>query len=137
MLNFTFLGDPTLDQIQDIITLYRMEGWWTEGPDDPDLVSRIIAGSHCFMVAKKEDEIIGMGRAISDGTSDAYLQDITVKKSYREQGIGTQIVKLLIARLNTDGLKWIGLIAERDSHGFYSRIGFKQMPNSIPMLINE
>jgi spermidine synthase len=137
MLRFTFLGDPTIDQIQQIIALYRREGWWTEGPDDPDMVARIIAGSHCFIIATIEDNIIGMGRAISDGASDSYLQDITVKEPYRGQGIGTQIIKRLIERLHSDGLKWIGLIAERGSHGFYERIGFKQMPDSIPMLIKE
>ena len=83
------------------------------------------------------DEIIGVGRAISDGASDSYLQDITVKKSYRGKGIGSRIIDLLVEHLNRDGLKWIGLIAERGSHGFYDRLGFNKMPNSIPMLKSE
>lgn len=137
MINFTPLENPTRDQILQIISLYRAERWWTEGPDDPDLVARIISGSHYFIIASMDDQIIGMGRAISDGASDSYLQDITVKESHRGNGIGSRIIELLVKRLNRDGLKWIGLIAERGSHGFYQRLGFNKMPDSIPMLKND
>lgn len=111
-----------------------MEGWWTNTPDDPDLVARIIAGSHCFMIVTSGSEIIGMGRAMSDGASDAYIQDVTVKKTCRGQGTGTRIIEKLVERLHQDGLDWIGLIAEKNSYQFYERLGFKKMPNSVPML---
>ena len=134
MLTYTVLVNPTNDQISQITALYRHEGWWSKAADDPDQVKGIIAGSHLFMVARKGDEIVGMGRALSDRSSDAYIQDVTVKNEYRSQGIGTAIIRELIRRLRSDGIEWIGLIAERGSHGFYSRIGFKEMPNALPML---
>ncbi len=134
MPDITFLVNPTPYQIRQIIVLYRMEGWWTGEPDGPDHVVRIVAGSHCFVIASIEDQIVGMGRAISDGTSDAYIQDVTVKQDYRRQKIGKKIVKALESRLNRDGLKWIGLIAERGSRDFYKQVGFKKMPDSVPML---
>ena len=134
MPDITFLVNPTPYQIQQIMALYSMEGWWTEEPYDPENVVRIVAGSHCFVLASIEDQIVGMGRAISDGTSDAYLQDVTVKQEYRRQKIGKKIVKTLVSRLHRDGLKWIGLIAERGSRDFYKHLGFKKMPDSVPML---
>ena len=134
MLTYTVLVNPTNDQISQITSLYRHEGWWSKAADDPDQVKGIIAGSHLFMVACSGDEIVGMGRALSDRSSDAYIQDVTVKKEYRSQGIGTTIIRKLIRRLRSDGIEWIGLIAERGSHGFYARLGFKEMPNALPML---
>ena len=134
MLTFTFLVSATPEQLKQIVALYRMEGWWTEAPDNPDLVTRIIAGSHCFMVVTHGAEIVGMGRAISGGASDAYIQDVTVKKTYRSQGIGTRIIEKLVERLHQDGLAWIGLIAEKNSHQFYERLGFKRMPDALPLL---
>ncbi|QTA87579.1 GNAT family N-acetyltransferase [Desulfonema magnum] len=132
---FTFLSDPMPEQISQITALYRAEGWWTaDASDNPEMVAGIIAGSHCFMVATIGDEIIGMGRAISDRASDAYIQDVTVKDAYRDQGIGSEIIKLLVERLQGDGLCWIGLIAERGSHEFYMGLGFEKMPDSTPML---
>jgi len=134
MVSLSVLSNPTPDQIHQIIPLYRYEGWWSEEADDPKRVSGIVTGSHLFIIALKEDEIVGMGRAISDRTSDAYIQDVTVKKAYRGQGIGTTIINDLIKRLRADGIDWIGLIAEKGSHGFYTRLGFHKMPDSVPLL---
>lgn len=134
MPTYTVLVDPTNEHIRQITEFYRHEGWWTKELDDPDQVRGIIAGSHLFIVAEQDHRIIGMGRALSDRRSDAYIQDVTVGKQYRGRGIGTAIIRELVRRLRSDGIEWIGLIAERGSHGFYTRLGFKQMPNSIPML---
>jgi aralkylamine N-acetyltransferase len=137
MIRFLFLTKPTADQIFQILKLYEAADWWTLGPDAPDEALKIIAGSHCFLVAEADGEIVGMGRAISDRTSDAYIQDITVRSDFRQRGIGSQLVQHLVNRLTADGLGWIGLIAERNSHPFYREIGFSEMPDSIPMLFRK
>ena len=132
MITYTVLVDPTNENIKQITALYRHEGWWSKDADDPDLVRRIIAGSHLFMVATEDDTMVGMGRALSDRSSDAYIQDVTVKKEYRSRGIGTEITRELVKRLRADGIEWIGLIAERGSHGFYSRLGFDKLSDEAP-----
>lgn len=134
MMNYLFIEKPTPDEIGQITGLYRRENWWKQEGDNPEMIRLIVAGSHCFLVARHEERIIGMGRAVSDGASDAYLQDVTVMDAFRGQGIGTQIIETLIGRLERDGIHWIGLIAERDSHPFYERLGFSIMENALPML---
>jgi len=140
MFQYDFFDNPKYSPpdlfIEQIIMLYKDQGWWN-GPDNPDLVLGIIQGSHCFMVAQRDREIVGMGRSISDRTSDAYIQDVTVKKDFRGQGIGTYIIRMIINRLQSDGISWIGLIAERDSRGFYEPIGFRPMINSTPMILSQ
>ncbi|MBN1830343.1 MAG: GNAT family N-acetyltransferase, partial [Deltaproteobacteria bacterium] len=91
----------------------------------------------CFLIALSGGRIIGMARAVSDRTSDAYLQDVTVAAGRRGKGLGSEIVQRIVARLHEDGLQWIGLIAERGSHPFYERLGFQVMPASLPMLRKE
>lgn len=134
MLAYRFIIRPVDREIHQIIKLYRKAGWWEEPKDGPDRLQRIIAGSHCFLTVEFEDQIIGMGRAISDRASDAYIQDVTVDPAFRGRGIGTQIVAGIVSRLENDGLAWIGLIAEKNSHAFYEQLGFKPMGRSVPML---
>lgn len=134
MPEFLFIEEPSASQIDEIVSLYLSEGWWQPGKDVPDLVRRIVAGSHCFLIAVESGRVIGMGRAISDGYSDAYIQDVTVSDRYRGQGIGSSIVKILQERLHKDGVRWVGLIAEKNSHAFYERLGFGIMNNSVPMV---
>jgi spermidine synthase len=137
MTNFFFLTTPTCDQIHQILSLYESTGWWTPGPDATDEALRLVAGSHCFLVAESNGEIIGMGRAISDRVSDAYIQDVAVRADYQHQGIGSQLVGRIIKHLQDDKIGWIGLIAERNSHAFYREIGFSEMPDALPMLLKE
>jgi spermidine synthase len=135
---FIFITDPTESETQQIRTLYDKADWWEPNDDGrPDLIRRIVSGSHCFLTVKDKADIIGMGRAISDGINDAYLQDITMLPSFRHRGVGTMLVQTLIERLHHDGLRWIGLIASSHSHPFYQKLGFIEMPFSMPMLLKD
>jgi aralkylamine N-acetyltransferase len=138
LCRYEFLTDPDKAEVRQIISLYRTADWWNDEDDaDQDLVRRIVSGSHCFLAVKEGDAIVGMGRAISDGVNDAYLQDITVLPRFRHQDIGTRIVEMLVERLHLDGMRWIGLIAGSNSHPFYKKIGFEEMPFSTPMLLKQ
>lgn len=137
MITYAFLNRPDTHQIEQITGLYRQARWWPEDVDDPALISRITKGSHCFLVAISEDRIVGMGRAISDGASDAYIQDVAVDDAYQGEKIGSKIVKRLVQRLKDDGLSWIGLIAERNSRQFYENLGFEIMPDATPLLLTS
>ncbi|MBA3014967.1 MAG: GNAT family N-acetyltransferase [Proteobacteria bacterium] len=131
-----FLVEPSTDQLRAIVGLYRQAGWWPEAEvEDYQRLTRLVKQSHCFAAAIVDGELIGMGRAISDGVSDAYVQDVTVDLFWRGQGIGSRIVRRIVERLKQDGLGWIGLIAERGSSPFYEQFGFMEMVNSQPMLL--
>ena len=134
MPDYSFIERVTRVEIDHLIHLYRSAGWWAERADNPSLVAGIVAGSHCFLVARQVGTIVAMGRAISDGVSDAYIQDVTVDPAFRGRGIGSHMVARLVARLEADGIGWIGLIAERKTDPFYRPLGFAPMADSIPML---
>ena len=138
MTVYTFATRPQDDlppgYAGQIVALYRAAGWWDEAGDEARLVDAIIGGSHCFLAALEDGAIVGMGRAISDGASDAYIQDVTVRPDRRGLGIGGRIVRRLVRRLSDDGIGWIGLIAENDSLEFYRQLGFSVMERSVPML---
>ncbi len=123
----------------EILRLYRLAGWWQmdENPEYLQTVSKIISNSFCFVIAKQGEEIIGMGRAISDGTSDAYIQDVTVREDLRGHGIGKGIIRTLIAFLKEHKLQWIGLISEPGYERFYGNLGFNVMQNYTPFLLGE
>lgn len=141
---FSFLTQPTDSQIAEILSLYQTAGWWQSdgSKDDADAQVRdIIRGSHCFLIvtdktasAQEAAPVIGMGRSISDGASDAYIQDVVVAPPHRGQGIASRIVAHIVQRLRDDGIQWIGLIAERHTQELYRPLGFKPMTDSTPML---
>jgi spermidine synthase len=122
-----------------ILELYRAAGWWQtdDNPEYLKTVEGIIRGSFCFVIAKRGSEIIGMGRAISDGVSDAYIQDVTVIEALRGKGIGKGIIRELVKFLKQNKIQWIGLISEPGYESFYSKLGFNTMPSYTPFLLSE
>ena len=121
-------------QDDEIVNLYKAGGWWKDHYN-PSKLKFLIKGSYAFAIAieKKSKKAIGMGRVLSDGVSDAYIQDLVVLNEYREKGIGREIVKILINYCKKKGINWIGLIAEPDQDGFYRSLDFKIMKKYIPM----
>jgi len=122
----------------EIVKLYKAGGWWKDHWDS-SVLKHLIKGSFAFVVAidKKSKKAVGMGRLISDGVSDAYIQDLVILHEYRGKGIGRKIVNSLINICKKKNISWLGLIAEPDQDEFYLPIGFKPMKNYIPMKFEE
>lgn len=120
--------------INEIVELYRTGGWWKESWN-PSRIPSLIKGSYAFLVAvdSKTKKAIGMGRLISDGVSDAYIQDLIVLPDYRNRGIGQRIVQSLLEYCKSKGILWIGLIAEPKQDSFYLALGFKHLKNYMSM----
>ncbi len=120
-------------QIDDIRALFRAAGWWEEKWND-EILCEIVQKSFAFVVASRPDNRwIGMGRIISDGVSDAYLQDIVVLPKWRGHGIGTAIVRKLMTICREEGIGWVGVIAAPETEYFYRKFGFAKMNGYAPM----
>ena len=119
----------------EIVALYKAAGWWKDSYDKAG-IPQLIVGSFVFAVAvdKKTEKAIGMGRVLSDGVSDAYIQDLVILPPYRGENIGKKLVHALVDHCLSKGILWIGLIAEPGSSQFYTNLGFKPMEHYAPML---
>jgi aralkylamine N-acetyltransferase len=120
---------------REIVQLYRAGGWWKD-EYDPAGIPGLIRGSFAFAVAidKKGGHAIGMGRVLSDGVSDGYIQDVVVLPEFRKQGIGKEITLALVGACTAAGITWIALIAEPDTDSFYRPLGFYPMQGYVPLL---
>lgn len=119
---------------EEIVELYKSGGWWKDSYDSSEL-QHLIKGSFVFavLVEKNSKKAIGMGRILSDGVSDAYLQDIVIHSDYRGNGFGKKLIDFLIDYCKSKKISWIALIAEPNQDSFYRSIGFKHMKNYVPM----
>ena len=122
----------------EIVELYKAGGWWKEEYSSSG-IDPLIKGSFAFAVVidKKNKKTIGMGRILSDGSSDAYIQDLIILPKYRGQGIGKKLLEKLLQYCLSKGILWIGLIAEPGQDDFYKSYGFKKMEKYTPMLYQK
>ncbi len=90
----------------------------------PDALERSFAQSQHVAFAWDSAELIGMGRLLSDGVCNAYLLDVWTSSSHRRRGVGSQLVRRLIAGVPG---QHIGLQTD-DRGDFYAALGFAEQP---------
>jgi ribosomal protein S18 acetylase RimI-like enzyme len=74
----------------------------------------------CF--AKDGARLVGAARALSDGEYHAAVYSVAVHPDYQRCGIGTRMMRGLLARLPV----WrVLLVADGDARRFYARLGFE------------
>jgi ribosomal protein S18 acetylase RimI-like enzyme len=124
--------------LESIVELYKAAGWWQESAEARAAIPPMIRGSLCFMVARSiEGRIVGMARIISDGYSDAYIQDVVVLPEYRGRGVGRELVRRLTQFCVARKIAWIGLVAEPGTQGLYEDLGFGPLAGYQPMLYGK
>ena len=86
------------------------------------------------VIAVDGDQTIGMGRLIGDGMY-YLIADIVVQPDYQRQGIGTNIINMIIDYVDQatpiGGRSSIQLIAEKGKEAFYEKLGFKIIPHEF------
>lgn len=94
---------------------------WASHRDIPG-IEKMLANSFLTLGAWDDDRLIGFARVLSDGVYRALVDDIVVDESCRGKGIGTEIMKHLLARL--EQVEEVFLRTGKGMVPFYERFGF-------------
>lgn len=97
-------------------------GW--PKPPSPERHLELLRGSSHVVVARDGERVVGFVTAISDGVLSAYVPLLEVRPPYQGRGIGAELVRRLLARL--DGLYMVDLCCDEDVVGFYERLGLSR-----------
>ena len=108
--------------------LRKIAGWPTYTQQS---YNKVITNSLCFVIAKINKEIVGMGRLVGDNITSFYIQGVVVREQYQHQGIGTGIVNKLLSYAENETLEFatVHLFAHKGTEPFYQRCGFILHPN--------
>lgn len=109
----------------DTITAEQLVGFFEGWPNPPSAETHLtlLQNSSHVIIAKDEEsnQVIGFITAISDGVLSAYIPFLEVLPAYKEQGIGTELVKRMFNELNQ--LYMIDLACDDDLVAYYERFG--------------
>lgn len=105
----------------------QLEGFFEGWPDPPSAAThlRLLESSHESLVAVDDDtgKVVGFVTAITDGVLSAYLPLLEVLGAYRGRGIGSELVRRMLGRL--EHLYMIDVICDPDVVPFYERLGLR------------
>ena len=81
----------------EILPLYKAVGW-SNYYGHPEMLEKAFAGSLCTLAAYEGENLVGIIRAVGDGYSIVFIQDILVYPAYQRRGIGTALMQALLDR---------------------------------------
>lgn len=83
--------------------------------------------SYYHIAVYEKDELIGYIDCVSNGVTDAYIQDLMVHPNYHGKGVGTELMNQMIAYLKEKHIYMISIVYEESLKPFYEKFGFYQM----------
>lgn len=109
----------------ELLSLYQRVGW-TSYTKRPEMLMGSYRHSLCVLAAYHEDKPVGLIRAVGDGHSILYIQDLLVQPDHQLRGIGARLVRALLKRY-PDCYQTVLLTDDTDElRSFYGQLGFRQ-----------
>ncbi|NGZ76695.1 GNAT family N-acetyltransferase [Saccharibacillus sp. VR-M41] len=112
----------------DSLTEDRLAGGFFEdwpNPPSPSSFLRLLKGSSYVVLAENADtgQIVGFVNALSDGVLSAYIPLLEVIPEYRGHGIGQELVRLILEKL--DGHYMVDLLCDAELESFYAKLNLR------------
>ena len=97
---------------------------WVDSPS-AEIHLKLLKSSDEIVLAidEERDKVVGFITAITDHTMSAYIPFLEVLSEYRRKGIGSELVRQMLKRL--DKLYMIDLLCDEGLQPFYSALGMK------------
>jgi len=106
----------------DLARLFEQTAWAAKR--SPAAIRALLTNTPVCLCVWDGARLIGFGRAVTDDVFRALIEDVVVDKDYRQQGIGAEIMRRLLERL--DHVEEILLNCEDHLIPFYERLGFQR-----------
>lgn len=125
MITYTTNPKLTLDQV---LSLYQAVEW-TNYTANPDRLQAGLDGTLFMRAAYDGDRLVGLLRAVGDGATILFIQDILVLPTYQRQGIGTRLLTDCLVAY--EGIYQCHLMTDQTEKmtAFYERLGFTDVGN--------
>lgn len=110
----------------EVLRLYASVGW-TAYTDHPETLRKGFEKSLLKLAAYEGEQLLGIIRAVGDGHTIVFVQDILVAPEHQRKGIGTALLQAVLDRYSH--VRQIELATDNTEKtiAFYKSMGFREM----------
>ena len=110
----------------EILRLYASVGW-TAYTDQPEVLRKGFESSMLTLAAYVGSQLLGIIRAVGDGHTVVFVQDILVFPEHQRQGVGSALLQAMLDRYSH--VRQIELATDNTPKtiAFYKAMGFCEM----------
>jgi GNAT superfamily N-acetyltransferase len=127
-MEYLSLEDPQ-SMRDEILDLYGSVNW-QRYTTDPDRLMRAIGASD-VVIAVDGETLVGLARAVSDGETIVYIQDVLVRPSAQRHGVATQLIDWLLQPYDSVPQKVLLTDDKEEQRLFYESLGFHIVEGSL------
>lgn len=117
---------------EEFIRLIESAGWQGITEKGSRQLETALCNSWFIVSAFKGDQLVGMGRVISDGVVQALICDLIIVPDEQGEGIGAGILKKLLRKCKEREIPMVQLFAAAHKADFYKKFGFEERPAAAP-----
>jgi len=133
-ISYEINGELTAQEVCDLTVAV---GWNNPAQAGMETIQRVWDSAPCKVTARDaESRLVGMCRAYGDGGFTATIVSVVVRPDRQGQGIGRQMMTLLMEQLETLGVYRITLNAAQGRERFYEQFGFRVREHVTPMIMH-
>jgi GNAT superfamily N-acetyltransferase len=107
-------------EIDEIVALYRSVG--DHRHHFPEMLKTGWVNSDLTVTVRREGELIGLARGITDQGTTLFVCDVLVKPEFQKQGIGSELMRRLIEPYRE--IYQIVLLTDPETLPFYRKLGY-------------
>ncbi|MDH5773894.1 MAG: GNAT family N-acetyltransferase [Nitrospirota bacterium] len=121
------------DQISTFWRLYQNE-WWTQGRTLEETKQCIKGSQICIGIIDGSGELCGFARVLTDYIFKAVILDVIVSPVYRGDGLGDQLIELIVRHEKLHNVKHFELYCLPEFQAFYARHGFTTDVGNVALM---
>ena len=108
---------------EEILGLYARLGW-TNYTDKPEMLKNAYLNSLKIYGAYVDNKLVGIIRAVGDGFSVLFIQDLLVHPEFQRKGVGTLLLKRVLCEYDSVYQKHLITEDTEKTISFYKSLGF-------------
>ncbi|MBT3266430.1 GNAT family N-acetyltransferase [Candidatus Poribacteria bacterium] len=108
----------------DLQPLLQQTGWAHDR--DVEGIRRMLEATPVMLGAWDGDRLVGYARVVTDGVYRALIDDVVVDEPERKAGIGSDLMRRLVARLREMEIEEVLLRCGDYMEPFYAGLGFSK-----------
>jgi ribosomal protein S18 acetylase RimI-like enzyme len=124
--------DKNFDEAS-VLMLYKLNKW--SSANKPALLMLALKNAHTLVLAYHDQQLVGLGYAISDGYLVVYYPHVLVHPEFQGKGIGKMIMDRLQEKYANFHQQL--LVADGKAIDFYKKLGFERAGQTEPLWIYQ
>jgi GNAT superfamily N-acetyltransferase len=134
MESYRIVSELTEEQIFELTNLYKNE-FWSQNRTQEDVTKMLAASDIVIGLVDECDRLIGFIRVLTDFVYRAFIFDVIIKPTHRNQGLAKKLLDSIVYHPQLQSVEYLALYCLPEMVPFYERWGFTTEVGGLQIML--